>query len=159
MKQPFLLFLLGLGAFCIIYSCSKSSSPAPTQKTKMQLLTQSVWKYDTAGIDANSDGVIDAALPPGYVQDCDKDNLLTFNSDSTGTEDEGPTKCDTASPQTTAFTWSFNSDQTVITSTSALFNGVGGDFTINTLTDTQLHLGKSVIVSGITVNLAIYLKH
>jgi hypothetical protein len=157
MKKSFAWIVLVTVGFCILYSCSKSNSS--TTKTKAQLLTQSVWKYDTAGIDANNDGVIDAALPPGYVQACSKDNLLTFNSDSTGLVDEGPTKCDTSSPQSTAFTWSFNTTQTSITSTSTLFAGVGGDFTINVLNETQLHLGKSVTVSGITVNLAIYLKH
>jgi hypothetical protein len=157
MKKPFLLLLTGLAVFCIIInSCSKSNS---TQKTKMQLLTQSTWKYDTAGIDLNGDGTIDAAFPAGYLLDCTKDNLLTFNTDSTGTADEGPTKCNTTDPQTVAFTWSFNSTQTDITSSTAIFNGVGGDIMITSLTATQLHLEKAVTTSGVTVNVAIYLKH
>jgi hypothetical protein len=157
MKKSLFILTIRLVLFClIINSCSKSNS---VQKTKMQLLTQSTWKYDTAGVDLNGDGTIDAAFPAGYLQDCEKDNLLTFNNDSTGTVDEGATKCNSADPQTVDFTWSFNTAQTDITSSTAIFNGVGGDITITSLTATQLHLEKAVTTSGVTVNVAIYLKH
>jgi hypothetical protein len=159
MKSYFIYILSAIVITGVLLGCSKNNAGGTTPKTKTELLTQSSWKYDTAGIDANNDGIIDAALPAGYIKDCDRDNVLTFKNDSTGTVDEGPSKCDTASPQTTSFNWSFNSTQTVITSTSQLFSGIGGDFTVHSLSETEFHLGKTVTVSGISINLALYLKH
>jgi hypothetical protein len=136
--------------------CSKKSSPA---ETKTQLITASAWQYDTAGIDLNGDGTIDEALPDTVIPVCVKDNTLTFTSDSTGVENEGAVKCDSASPQTSNFTWSFNAAQTQINFPDSVFGSFGGTVNITSLTTTQLHLEKAVTESGFTVNIAIYLKH
>jgi hypothetical protein len=141
----------------IVASCSKSSSSQP--KTKMQLITASAWKYDTAGVDLNNDGTIDAALPSGYIKDCQTDNLLYFKSDSTGTEDEGATKCNSTDPQTASFTWSFNASQTVINFPDSVFGSVGGAVNITSLTETQLHFEKTVTQGVITATIAVYMKH
>jgi hypothetical protein len=125
----------------------------------MQLITASAWKYDTAGIDLNGDGLIDEALPGGVIPACITDNTLTFNSDSTGIENEGAIKCDSASPQTSNFTWAFNSNQTSIVLPDSLFGTFTGTITITSLTATQLHLEQAVTDSGFTVNVAVYLKH
>ncbi|HLK30345.1 MAG TPA: hypothetical protein VKT28_17315 [Puia sp.] len=158
MKTRFGLFGIGaITVLAILNSCGKSNSDQP--KTKMQLITASVWKYDTAGIDLNNDGTIDAAIPPGYIKDCQTDNLLYFKSDSTGTEDEGATKCDPSNPQTASFTWSFNSSQTIINFPDSVFGSVGGSVNITSLTETQLHFEKTITQSGITATVAVYMKH
>jgi hypothetical protein len=157
MKTISFLCLFFCGAVFIMNSCSKKSSSSG--QTKTQLITASTWKYDTAGIDANGDGTIDEALPTGVIPSCVEDNTLTFNSDSTGTENEGAVKCDTAGAQTTSFTWSFNSSQTIINFPDSVFGPFGGTVNITSLTTTQLHLEKAVTESGLTFNIAVYLKH
>jgi len=156
MKSFILLGLSCIGLFFVITGCSKKSS-AQTE-TKMQLVTAAPWKYDTAGIDLNGDGSIDESLPSGTIPTCVLDNTLTFNSDSTGQEDEGAVKCDSTN-QTTAFTWSFNASQTVINFPDSLFGSFGGAVNITSLTTTQLHVEKAVTQSGLTFNVAIYFKH
>ncbi len=157
MKQLFFLCLFCFGLFFIINSCSKKSS-SPSQ-TKTQLISSSAWKYDTAGLDLNGDGSIDEALPANTIPSCVTDNTLTFNSDSTGIENEGAIKCDTTAPQTTSFTWSFNTAQTIINFPDSLFGTFGGAVNITSLTTTQLHLEKTITQSGLSFNVAVYFKH
>jgi hypothetical protein len=157
-KRIFFSALFIPAILLMVNSCSKSSS-SQTAKTKMQLITASAWKYDTAGIDLDNNGTIDAALPAGYLKSCQTDNLLYFNADSTGTEDEGATKCNSTDPQTAPFTWSFNASQTVINFPDSVFGSVGGAVNISSLTETQLHFEKTVTQSGITATIAVYMKH
>jgi len=157
MKKLLIAGLISLSIFFVVNSCSKKSSSA-TAQTKTQLITASPWKYDTAGIDVDGNGTIDAALPSGTIPSCITDNTLTFNTDSTGIENEGATKCDSASAQTSTFTWSFNSTQSAIVLPDSVF-GLSGTINITSLTATQLHLEQAVSDSGITVNIAVYLKH
>jgi hypothetical protein len=157
MKAPFIYFLGFLSAYSILAgSCKKNSTSPPSNMT---LITQSAWKYDTAGVGSDNSGTIAFALPQGTIKDCERDNILYFKSDGTGSQDEGPTKCDSASPQTVPFTWSFNANQTAITSSDSLFSSFSGSITITSLTQTQLHLMKTVTVQSIPVIVDIYLKH
>jgi len=143
--------LLGLAA------CSNKDDSGPTNT---ELLTSATWKYKNAGVDVNNDGFIDTGVPPGYVGDCDKDNLLTFKSDGTGILDEGATKCDPGEPQTKPFTWTFKNNETVINFPSAVFSGITGDVKILKLTSTELNLSKEVNIGGTTtVFIVVELQH
>jgi hypothetical protein len=157
MKKLLSSGLIFSAAFFIISSCSKKNSSS-TGETKTQLITASAWKYDTAGVDIDGNGTIDQALPGGTIPSCITDNTLTFTTDSTGIENEGAVKCDTASAQTSTFTWSFNSAQSAIILPDSVF-GLSGTINITSLTASQLHLEQAVTESGITVNVAVYLKH
>ncbi len=150
MKAIYFSALLVLAA-----SCSKNDS-TPEDKTKV--ITTGTWKYDRSGMDFNLDGVAESDLPPGYLQSCDTDNLLTFNADSTGVVDEGLTKCDAADPQTVNFTWSFNADKTVINFPTAVISNVSGDVTVKKLTSTELDLQKQMTYMGTNVNIIIEFK-
>jgi hypothetical protein len=158
MKKALLMCLICCSIFLIINSCSKKSSSS-TGQTKTQLITASAWKFDTAGIDLNGDGTIDEALPGGVIPSCITDNTLTFSSDSTGVQNEGAIKCDSSAPQTSNFTWAFNSSQTSIVLPDSVFGSFSGTINITSLTATQLHLEQAVTDSGFTVNVAVYLKH
>src|ERR1700730_3706778 len=103
-KAWYMVLLLGL---IISSSCKKSSS---NNKTNTELLTQSTWKYDHAGIDLDNNGTIDSAVPASFLQSCDTDGTITFNTAGSGVVDEGPTKCNAASPQSVPFTWSFKNN-------------------------------------------------
>lgn len=138
-------------------ACKKNDTAGPT---KMELITTSTWKFDKAGLDVNKDGFMDTDLPPGYLVECDKDNVITFKSDGTGTVDEGASKCDPADPQTSPFTWSFKNNETILNFPAAVFNGITGDVTIQKLTTTELDMIKEVNIGApTTVNVIFEMKH
>lgn len=137
-------------------ACKKNDATGPT---KMELITTGTWKFDKAGLDVNKDGFMDTDLPPGYLVDCDKDNVITFKSDGTGTVDEGASKCDPADPQTSPFTWSFKNNETILNFPAAVFNGITGDVTIQKLTTTELDMIKEVNIGApTTVNVIFEMK-
>lgn len=148
-----LVMLLGT----VIVSCKKSDSKSAS---RTELLAKSAWKYDTAGIDNDNNGTIDLAPPPNTVDDCERDNLIYFNADGTGTLDEGASKCESGDPQTWPFTWSFNADQTAVNSPDSVFSILGGSVRVTLLTETQLHVVQSVTKPPWgTFYVAVYLKH
>ena len=158
MKIKLGLILLPLG-FIIGTGCQKDGDGGTTKKTKTELITQSTWKFDRAGLDLDNNGTIDSPLPAGVLQSCDTDGTLTFNSNGSGVGDEGPTKCDPANPQTVNFTWSLKNNETVINFSNVLFGGLTGDVKLIGVTDSKLTLQKDVTNGGITVNVVVELKH
>lgn len=138
---PVILFsLVTLG------SCQKDDDATPSPKTKTELITSSAWKYNDAKIDTDNNGVGDQAIPANFIEACQTDNTITFSSNGSGNIDEGPTKCDAADPQSLPFTWSFASNETMINFSSALFAGIGGDFKVVSLTETELIISQSVSI-------------
>ena len=134
-----------------IIACKKNSDNNNTPKTKTELISASVWKFDNAKVSG-----VDIS---GLLDDCDKDNTVTFVSNGSGTADEGPAKCNSGDPQTISFTWTFENNETTIQATAPLFPGGNGTFTIVTLTDTQLVVSQDITVSGVTQNAVITFKH
>ncbi len=123
MKKPAfaILYLLALaGLFLFWTSCKKDSSTNNPTNPTVAVLTSAAWKYDTAGVDINKDGIIDlgdtAALPS-----CERDDTFTFSTDSTGVMDEGPTKCNPGDLQSSPFTWKLMNNNTLLT---ASFNPI-----------------------------------
>lgn len=128
-KHLRLLFALVAVNFFIFSSCNKNDDP-PIVKTKTQLLSQSSWKFKGAtanGSDASS-----------YITACQKDNIYAFLATGAGTTDEGATKCNAADQQTTSFSWNFATNETVIQVSSAFFTNTSNDFTLMSLTETEL---------------------
>lgn len=102
-KQLFALILPAL-VIVSLTSCKKDS-----KKSNMELITQSAWKLQTVGVDADKNGTVDLE---DAIDACSKDDLTTFATNGTGVVDEGASKCDPADPQTTTFNWSFASNET-----------------------------------------------
>ncbi|UOQ50715.1 hypothetical protein [Hymenobacter cellulosivorans] len=127
-----LIPLFGFSLSLMLSACKKD-----TPVTKTDLLTAGAWRIvamtANPGIrDANGVVVTDLlALEPA----CFKDNLTRYEKPNTLTFDEGPTKCDPSSTQTTQHTWAFNADETVI---NAVISGDKVDFTLLELTDSRL---------------------
>ena len=124
MKKHLYLFVIIAAAFLI--SCEEEALP----KTKTQLLTQTSWKFSAATVNGS-----DAS---GYLQACQKDNIYTFAAAGTGTMDEGASKCNSGDPQSVPFTWNFASSETILHISTPLFSGSGNDFTLTSLTETEL---------------------
>jgi hypothetical protein len=158
MKIKLWLILLPFG---LIFNpgCQKDADGGTTKKTKTELLTQATWRFDRAGLDLDNNGTIDAPLPAGVLQTCDTDGSLTLNSNGTGIGDEGPTKCNGATPQTVNFTWSLKNSETIINFSDQLFGGLTGDVKLINVTETELTLEKDVTNMGLTVNVIVVLKH
>ncbi len=135
-----------LFALLVLGGCQKDDSSGSTPKTKTELITSSAWKYNDAKIDTDNNGTGDQPIPAGFVEACQLDNTITFTSNGSGSIDEGPTKCDDADPQSLPFTWSFTSNETMINFSSAVFAGIGGDFKIVSLTETELIISQQVSV-------------
>jgi outer membrane protein assembly factor BamB len=135
-KQIGFLLVLIATNFFIFSSCNKTdTTPAP--KTKTQLISQAVWKFQSASASGT-----DITNNPAIA--CIKDDIITFVSAGTGNISDGAIVC---VPTTTGnFTWSFqNSESTLVMSTNLLPGG-SGTFTIVTLTETTLTISQNVLI-------------
>lgn len=94
--------------------CKKEETTVP--KSKTELLCAHYWKVVSLTVNPplDIDGTPVSDLL-SIMDDCNKDDLVKYNTDKTLIYDEGATKCDPASPQTSSGTWSFNSDETILT--------------------------------------------
>ncbi|MFT3936890.1 MAG: hypothetical protein QM726_24910 [Chitinophagaceae bacterium] len=120
------------------FSCKKSDTDTPVApKSKTTLLTQSTWKVQTVGVDANKDGVAESDVT-SLVPACKLDNVYTFKSDGTGSMDEGAAKCNSADAQTQSFTWTFKTNETILSGT---FSFTSSDATIVSMTETTMIVG------------------
>src|SRR4051812_45926755 len=120
--KKYVFALLSIGF--IFYACKKDDDKkSDDANANVQLITSSTWKYDTVGVDTDKDGKADTPIP-GFinaVQPCDRDNTVTFKSDSTGVLNAGASKCNTGDPQTTSFKWWFKNNGTTLYSPNSLF--------------------------------------
>ena len=157
MKKPILVALILAGV--TFFACKKDDDKV-TPVTTVDLLASGTWRIDTIGFDGDKNGAIDEAVPPGFVEECDLDNTLTFNKDSaTGVADEGATKCDPADPQTINFGYQLKNGDSVINFTGNLPDELKGDVNIVTLSNTQFILAKRIVIAPIfDKNLIIALK-
>ena len=78
-------FALLLLAAAVFTGCSKST------KTKAEYLTDKSWTQTENGYDYNDNWTIESS--ESYLYSCDKDNVWTFKSNGTVTEDEGAVRC------------------------------------------------------------------
>jgi len=156
-SAAFIPCLLTLATLTIWTACKKNNSSSTDTSPRTTLITEASWKFDASGVDFNKDGAIDV-IDSTTILPCQKDNTYTFNKDSTGVADEGPTKCNSTDPQTTDFTWSFSgTGQSVIKSDAdpLLANGIS----IFSMTSTKMVLYKDTTVSGIPLWYIVNMKH
>ncbi|MBK7809792.1 MAG: lipocalin family protein [Saprospiraceae bacterium] len=130
MKQfKFLLFILL--ASIIIPSCSKDDNDS---KSNTDLLTSAPWKY----VDFKVAGM-------SLLEDCQRDDIITFSKDFNSVFNPGTMKCD-PSEVIEAGTWSFSADEK-----SLIIDGDSA--TIASLTSTSLVLTQ--IESGFVVEISL----
>lgn len=150
MKKQLAILLTSLCLALFIFpACRKDEDPK--QKTKTELLTQSSWRFGAATV-----GGTDVS---GFLQACQKDNTMIFLAAGTGTLNEGPMKCNGSDPQTTPFTWSFSSGETLLNISATLFTGGSNTFTIVALNETQLVLSQIITVGGSPQNVVVTFLH
>jgi hypothetical protein len=146
MKQRSTLFITAFTILLFVSSCKKDkdddgNNNPPAPKTKTELLSTGVWKFSKAKF-----GSIDVS---GAIAGCQKDNTMTFQANGNGSIDEGLTKCNGTDPQTSTFTWSFTTSESVLHVSAVFFSGGTNDYNVVSITETEL-VGSQVI-NGQTV--------
>jgi hypothetical protein len=138
MKKQILSFITCLAISIFLFTnCKKEDdNPPPPSKTNTQRMTQSPWKFSAA--------TVSGVNVSGSLQTCQKDNILTFSTAITGSMDEGATKCNAGDPQVNPFTWNFANNETIVHISTVLFTGGISDFTLVSISDTQLVLSQVI---------------
>lgn len=151
MKKHFriLFTALTLGLF-ILSSCEKDDDPEP--KSRTVLISQASWKYAAATYGG-------AAVPAGTFLACQTDNVITFSAAGTGVLDEGATKCNAADPQTRNFTWTFQTNETILSLSAPLFTGGTSTFNLVTVNESQLVVSQDYTIGATTQPLIITFLH
>ncbi|MBC7947839.1 MAG: lipocalin family protein [Chitinophagaceae bacterium] len=150
LKQIFKTVPLLAITIVLFVSCSKDDDPVTT-KTKTELIGTGTWKFSSATVSG-----ADVSM---FIQACQKDNVLMFAVNGTGAADEGAAKCNGADPQVRNFTWNFASSETILHVSTVFFTGGSSDFTVVSLTETQLVLSQNVTISGSTQNAVVTFIH
>lgn len=146
MKNP-LLFSFVLILLAAV-ACKKDDDKKSPDEQAMELITSTSWKIDTIGLDTDGNNEIDEELPYP-LSACQKDDILTFLSDSTGNYGEGASKCEASDPDNTPFNWMFKATNTVINIDGDLNVLLTGDVDIIELKDNSLKLAKTVNTGGL----------
>lgn len=150
MKKQFTVLLTALSfSLFILASCQKDDDPDP--KTKTELITQASWRFGGATV-----GGADAGPA---LQTCQKDNTMTFAVALTGVLNEGATKCNAGDPQTSNFTWNFQTNETILFISTPLFTGGSSTFNIVTLNESQLVLSQMITLGGTPQNVVVTFLH
>lgn len=126
--------LLSSLVFLTLTGCKKEENNTPA-KTNTEKISQSPWVFEKAMA-----GGVDISTQPQLA--CYTDNTLTFAANGTGTTTEGTNVC--SSPTPANFTWTFQSNESVLHLSFSLFAGGSPDFTIVSLTETNLVLSQMV---------------
>lgn len=156
------MLIVPFSAACILigicWGCKKSSSSSSGTSADVTLITQGSWKYDTSGIDLDQDGKIDNNdIPDTVLKSCQKDDVFTFNKDSTGLIDEGPTKCNVGDAQTDPLTWKFTSNDKVLNVVSGTI--LNGNLNVLSLSASSMVLYKDTSYFLVPFRYLISLKH
>ncbi|PBQ30404.1 hypothetical protein CNR22_01035 [Sphingobacteriaceae bacterium] len=120
------LGLAVVGSSLFFTNCKKDEkdpepepTPTPVVQTNTEKLTGKNYKMTAATVEPAIFGITDFY---GQMTDCEKDDLVRFDTPNIYKDDEGPTKCNTNDPQTTSGTWVWNTDETILTITSGSEN-------------------------------------
>lgn len=146
MKTTSVHVLLLLCTVMIFLGCRKEKNDV---SANLRLLTADSWAYDQFGIDQNLDGLIDV---PETLQNCIKDDLVTFNVDGSGSLNQGADMCYPEFPQSQPFDWQFLNNE------KELEYG-GTTHTILELNETQLAIYTEESDGGSTVRHILIYKH
>jgi len=151
MKNRLTLWTISLLALIVLLPACNKDDDDPPAKTKTELLTTGTWKFSTAtssGIDVSS-----------QIPACIRDNTYTFVvAGGAGTLNEGATKCNAADLQSSPFTWNWASNETVLHVSTVLLPGGSNDFTVVSISETQLVVSQIINV-GVPLPVLVTLVH
>lgn len=153
MKNQFYTLLLVIASGALLTGCKKDkdNDDEPTAKTKTELISTGSWKFSSATVSG-----INVA---SFIQACQKDNILTFQANGSGSIDEGLTKCNGGDAQTSPFTWNFTTNESILHASAIFFTGGSNDFNVVSITDTQLVGSQMVDFGGGPQNVVVTFIH
>jgi hypothetical protein len=127
----------------LLMKCNKNETPP---KTPNELIVGSwqmtAYTYSPAyDYFRNGTKITDAFA---LYENCEKDNITTFKTNSEGEFNEGGSKCDPSDAQSTSFLWTLTNNNTTL-SISAL-----AEFKIVQLDATTLKLSSTFVEDGVT---------
>jgi hypothetical protein len=93
---------LTLTVFSVILILSSCKKDSDSPKGASAILTSGKWQITASTSVFNIAGAPQTVDIFSSLPSCTQDNYYIFNSDGTGTTDEGATKCDDSDPQTTS---------------------------------------------------------
>lgn len=144
MKKAFFF----LPVLVLAISCDKNDNKDNTSgTTKTQIITQSAWKFENAGVDFDKNGTAELDIS-NQIEACAKDNTYKFEANGSGTINEGAMMCSTSPGQTAPFTWAFISNETELKITSNAAQIINGQYKLVGLTDTRMTLSKDTTITG-----------
>ncbi|RFP66241.1 hypothetical protein D0N36_04270 [Hymenobacter lapidiphilus] len=127
--------MLIVGSFT---SCSKDKDPTPI--TKAEQLGARNWRITAFTSKQGNNPIIDefALYAP-----CDKDDFYQFKADKTFVLDEGATRCNSNSPQTSVSGWDINADGTILLLLEMKGATSAELYDIKELSNDKLRIGQS----------------
>jgi hypothetical protein len=137
MKKNTITLLTAATLLLFTVSCKKDKKEDTPEKSKTELLITTTWKFDKAETASGTN--LAAGIP-----DCWEDNTADFDASAnteitgTGTIGEGANVCATSSAG--PFTWSFQSNETVLFMSTPVIPTGSGTFNIVTLNETNMVL-------------------
>lgn len=141
------LFLATAAIAAIAFSGCKKDSESNTDK-----LTDKNWKMTALTVDPAIGGITDVYA---QIPSCSQDDLTKFLDNNSVNFDEGATKCNSSDPQTTNGTWSWNSDETVLSITES---GSTESYTIISLGSSEMKAKWTDNSSGIVETYTVTFK-
>lgn len=136
-----MLSMLAMALLVTFSACNKDDDDDDNPMTPTEYLTAHSWLttsveispaleiYTGIVVDDLYEEITLLGQTFSFIDDCDKDDLVFFNTDGTVTEDAGAIKCDPDDPQQTdGGTWTLSDDGKTITMSSSI-SGVEEDIT------------------------------
>jgi hypothetical protein len=104
--------MIAIAAIALTMSLSNCSKDDDAAGKLSEIITGKNWKVTAMTVNPALFGVSDwyAAM-----EECEKDNFMTFYSDGTTITDEGATICDTGDPQQVTDHWTLSADEKTLT--------------------------------------------
>ena len=150
MKSKLTILLLACSLFLTTLPSCQKDKDDDGPKSRTELLTSSLWKISSVKM------TIASVEVPYQMEDCEKDDTFEFKANGTGISYDG-VKCDPDDPATQEFTWSFQSNETVLRiAIPGTF--IDGDATITTLNATTLEAYMDYTDPGTQIQSRITLK-
>lgn len=156
MKKQTITFLTSAVLLFFVIGCKKDKDdPEPEpEPTKTEHITESSWQFEKAT--ANGTDVTAA------ITACWKDNTAIFVSTAegtgTGTISEGANVCPTSSAG--AFTWNFQTNETILFMSTPIIPTGSGSFTIVALNEVNLVVSQDMVLPVLGMqNVVFTFKH
>ena len=152
MKKQFSFLIVVITSSLLLFNACKKSSSAPKSKTNTQLISNGSWRLISATISGGTS-------VRNFLEDCQKDNIYTFNADGSGSGDEGILKCNAVDPQTAPFTWNFQTNETILFISTPLFANGSSQSNIISISETTLVVDQIVTLLNIPTSVTFTFYH